>query len=922
MTTGAMGRLIILFCIFVATAFGDTSYRLSTPITPSAYNVRISPNYEGANPGPVIFEGEVTINFRTATDTNVIQLHSLDLNFTNADVTLTPSITISSVEFNETLEFAYINLSNNLQINTDYALTIRYRGPVRTDLNGFYGATYTEKGETKWVGATQFESTHARRAFPCFDEPQLKATFTVSIDRPTKYNSLSNMKRQNTTDLGNGYERDLYYPSPIMSTYLVAFVISDFVLAKQSPDQSKPVGIYTRPEAINQTEFTFDFAVKSVDKLGEYLNVNYFLTNEQLKLDHVGLPDFRAGAMENWGLVTYRESLFLYEPEESLAYYKYRVAQIIAHETAHMWFGNLVTCHWWSDAWLNEGFANYFQDYITYLIEPELRSDNVLVTGSVYSAYNADDFPTSTPISNDNVNTPSEISGNFGTITYQKGGSVIRMIHHLIGDEAFKTGLNVYLTTSQLSSGRPDQLYSGLDAGVQRYNALSAYPGFNIKDIMSSWITQPGHPVLNVEVDYVNKTISLTQRRFYSNSSYESNEIYQIPITYTTKDSIDFENTKPVFILNGSSTEIELNITEQSWVLFNIQESGLYRVNYDNESWKRISNALKGEDRNKIHNLNRAKIINDIFALYIADQVQFSQLHYIIQYLTLETDYSVWQAAISGLRKLRSRYLESDIIDELDKTSLNLVRNVINEFGYHPRPTDDYESLRNRLELLEFACDLGDTECIQHTVELFRALREKNEEVPASIRSVVYCNGLRNGDGEDYDFLWNRMLTTNLGNEERTILEILGCTSDKEKLKSYLLSVLEADSKIKVQDLTTPLSSVLKTPSNVEVVLENFSCSQWRPGYTTLESVVATIANSLRTESQFTQFEERLQSTNCLQSEIDSARKAVDGVRGNLQWAAEHKEEILTEIRNNAISTLPSCILLIAISAMAIFKSS
>ncbi|KAM3967291.1 membrane alanyl aminopeptidase [Aphomia sociella] len=917
----SVAKRIGIICLLIGLVLCDTNYRLNTPIKPSSYQITISPNFNSNNSEALTFDGEVTIRFVTNETTNQIKLHSTDLNFTTADITLSPAVSFSEANalvFNQTYDFVYINLASNLAVNVEYSLKITYRGPIRTDLNGFYGSSYMEKGEKKWVGATQMEPTHARKAFPCFDEPQLKATFTLAIDRPSVYTTLSNMKLQTTTDLENGYKRDLYYPTPIMSTYLVAFVVSQFSFAAQTSNSNRSLAIYIRPEATNQTTYTYDFAVKAVNQLSDYLGIDYFSTDQQLKLDHIGLPDFRAGAMENWGLVTYRESLFVYVPEESLPYYKYRVAQIISHETTHMWFGNLVTCHWWSDTWLNEGFANYFQDYITYLIEPELRSDNLLVTGSVYNAYNADDSASSPPISYENVNTPAEISGHFGTITYQKGGTIIRMIHHLIGDEAFKTGLNIYLNSVKLNSGYPDRLYEGLDSGIQRYNSLATYPGVTIKDIMSSWINQAGHPILNVNVNYENGTVSLSQRRFYINSTVRSNEVYKIPITYTTKNKLDFNNTKPVFVMENISADIELNITEESWVLFNIQETGFYRVNYDDASWTKIANALKGEDRTNIHNLNRAKIVNDLFAFYNADEVSFKRLYEVLDFLKSETDYSVWVAALAGLKKLRSQYLGTDALHDIDVYSLGLVENVINKLGYHPRQSDDFETLRARLELLEFACDLGHEECVKNSVDIFNALRQNNEEVPASLRSLVYCNGLRHGNGDDFDFLWNRMLTTNLANEERTIIEILGCTSDKDKLKSYLLSVLETDRKIKVQDITTPLTSILKTYSNLDTVLENFNCSQWREGYTTLDAVVTAIGSSLRSDNDFERFENLLRSTNCLENEVVSANKAIVSTRAALKWAEEHKSEVLEQVRNSGISILPSHILLTAVTALAI----
>ncbi|KAH9643218.1 hypothetical protein HF086_012880 [Spodoptera exigua] len=653
----------------------DTNYRLNSPLIPSDYQILITPYFETGDARQFTFDGTVSIQFIPSSTTNEIKLHSEDLIFTAQDVVVAvfntgntiPLNANNPLEFNTNYTFAYINLVENLQTGVQYILQIKYQGPIRSDLNGFYRNYYFQNGVKKWLGATQMEPTHARKVFPCFDEPELKATFVIGIDRPAHYQpSLSNTDIERREVLSNGYIREIFYPTPRMSTYLVAFLVSEFEAAASSLNGTNEFGIYTRPDAKNQSDYAFEFGKKVVDALGSYFGINYYSTNSHLRLDHVALIDFRAGAMENWGLIKYRESLLLYVPGQSTPYFKYRVAQIMAHETTHMWFGNLVTCYWWSNTWLNEGFANYFQDYITSFVDPSVGAGNQLVIGSVYSAYDADNSPTSPPITNIAVNSPSEISGHFGTITYQKAGSVIRMMHHLIQDEAFKYGLNFYLTMNSFNSGYPEKLYEGLHQGVQRYSALSSFPGHNISEVMSSWISQAGHPVVKVTIDYSTSVVTLTQ------------------------------------------------------------------------------------------------IINDLFALVYADEVPFSTLSSALDYLPLEPEYPGWFAALRGFSKIWHFYLgDNEVLPHVEHFILRHLESGISRLGYEERSTDSLEDQRNRMQILEFACKLEHSGCVEKTVELFRALRQNGTD----LRPVVYCTALRHGSAEDYDFLWNRMVNTNVANE-------------------------------------------------------------------------------------------------------------------------------------------------------------
>ncbi|XP_068631136.1 membrane alanyl aminopeptidase-like [Battus philenor] len=917
-------NLIVLTLTF-QNVFCDTNYRLNTPINPSEYSISITPYFDTGDDKAFKFDGEVNIKFTTTSTTNQIKIHSEDLIFTAENITVTggslPNLPRleNGLEFDNKYTFALINLQNDLLEGIEYNLRIVYFGPIRKDLKGFYSNSYYENGVKKWLGATQMEPTHARKVFPCFDEPALKAVFTLTIDRPANYKpSLSNTKIQSTTSLSNGYVREVFFPTPKMSTYLVAFLVSEFEAGANITNGVNEFGVYARPEARNQTAYAFDFGLRVVNALGDYFGIDYYSTNSNLRLDHIALPDFSSGAMENWGLIKYREALLLYVPEDSTPYYKYRVAQIIAHETTHMWFGNLVTCHWWSNTWLNEGFANYFQDYITALIESEVGSNDMLVIGSVYSAYDADNSPDSAPITNENVNSPAEISGHFGTITYQKAGSVIRMIHHLMGDDAFKYGLNAYLKANEFDVGYPEKLYASLFEGAATYNSLFAYKETNISSIMNSWISQAGHPVLQVDINYEENKITLTQKRFYINSTNESNELYKIPITLTTGLAPNFENTKPLFIMHNKVETIDVQVksTEKHWVIVNLQETGLYRVNYDIESWRLIAAALKGSDREKINHLNRAKIVNDLFAFVYADEVKFELLFEVLEFLSEETDYSVWYAAIRGLNKLRTSYLGSDALDIIEDYGLQLVDHVINKLGYEVRSTDDFVTLRNRMQVLEFACKLGHQGCLDYTVGLYRKLRQNGTEITPSLRPVAYCSGLRYGDAEDYEFLWRRMSTTNIANEARIIGDILGCTTDKTQLNKYLVSMLVEDSPIRTQDLTVPLSSVLSNYSNVPIVLEALqqNYTTWKGIFTTMDSVFSTVASSLHTSDEFKKFEDWLTScTECTEESLNSARGALAHARASVTWAEAHKADILKSLRSFS-STLSASVILISAS--------
>ncbi len=409
-----------------------------------------------------------------------------------------------------------------------------FTAPLRDDVDGLYRGSYLrsaaggtageeEEVEVVHLASTQFEPTHARKAFPCFDQPDLKATFEVSLGRIWYMSSLANMppKERGTgvpMKCNDAYVWDHYQTTVPMSTYLNAFVVSDFGYRESDGgDDGDGNGngggvrfrIWSRKEFLRRTRYAASVAPRISRFFEDYLEVPYPLP----KQDMIAIPDFGAGAMENWGLITYRENLLLYDPSLPSRSARQSIAAIVAHELAHQWFGNLVTMHRWGDLWLNEGFASYLEYLGVDAAEPEMRIMDQFVVVDVHRAMAADAWRTSREVSNE-VYTPAAIETQFDSIAYQKGASLIHMMRHFLGEETFRRGLNRYLNQRQYDSAARNDLFAALEEQTEQLpkGGLEDLPeGVTLREVMESWTVQPGYPVVTVTVDYERGSISFTQ---------------------------------------------------------------------------------------------------------------------------------------------------------------------------------------------------------------------------------------------------------------------------------------------------------------------------------------------------------------------------------------------------------------------------
>ncbi|XP_055325495.1 uncharacterized protein LOC129579438 [Sitodiplosis mosellana] len=797
----------------------NVDYRLNTDVEPIEYTIDLTPHFdnEGGNE-PFTFDGSVIIQLQ-ATKPNVktITLHKEELDISEVSLATKskyfPSfpwnvekMAINNTTYDERTNKYSLTLEEPLAENKLYELTFKFKGKLRTDMKGFYRSSYKEGNETKYLASTQMQPMHARKVFPCFDEPRFKATFSISMNRPTHFQpTLSNTKILSSYQWRSDLVREHFEKTPKMSSYLVAFIVSEFQCRE---NDAKTFAVCSRPNAISQTEYSFDMGQKQLNKFDELFDYKY--NTHISKMAMAAIPDFSAGAMENWGLLTYRETALLYEPEVSTAMAQQRVAAVVAHEQTHMWFGDLVTCEWWSNTWLNEGFARFFQTFGTAMVETTWGLDQQFVVEQLQSVFGPDSLEDSQALTHE-VNTPDEIDDRFGSISYNKGASVIRMVEHTIGHDTFISALRNYLKANELSTSLPEKLYKAFQDEV--------HTGLDVTDFMSGWVTQPGYPVVNVNVFADRRTIALTQRKFLRNNpKHEDNTVWNIPISYATdKWNTNFTKTNAIVHLNSKSEQQHKLNDVAEWLVVNVQQTGYYRVNYDDASWKAIDKVLH-DSHETIHVLNRAQLVDDALNLARASQLNYTQALHTIHYLKNETDYVPWLSAFNNFDFILARF-KSDDAKIFKKFILGLLNKVYSHLGFYPKPDNDTRlDIYNRNNVLKYACKFGHEQCITDARAEFDKLLQTSHKIPVNLVPVVYCSVISEGSDKEWTYLWEKFQNENVAAEQVTILSALGCTKQANLITKYLDLILTDN--IRLQDKYSALVSTLMQKENFELVLD------------------------------------------------------------------------------------------------------
>ncbi|KAK3895772.1 hypothetical protein Pcinc_000525 [Petrolisthes cinctipes] len=883
--------------------------RLPTSLRPIHYELHVRPFIHGDRS----ILGSVRIELSVEEATDNITLHINDIITKNATITVTPansteeSVTITQHLYDHRRQFYTARLNRPLVAGQTYHLYMEYQGYLNDQLAGFYRSTYTDSdGNDRYIAVTHFEPTDARRAFPCFDEPAMKAKFKIFITREAAMTSISNMPLVETTASEAGWEMDEFEETLPVSTYLVAFAVTDFTHTDSNDNDHVLFRIWAREDAINQTQYATECGPAVLTYYETYFDVPFPLP----KQDMIAIPDFAAGAMENWGLITYRETALLYDEELSSARNKERVARVIAHELAHQWFGNLVTLEWWNDLWLNEGFASYVEILGTDHISPDWEIENLFVTENLQSVMELDSLESSHPISVP-VGDPDEINQLFDGISYDKGASIIRMMNYFLTEDTFRKGITDYLTSLEYSNAVQDDLWAYLTTAAEEDNTLPE--DTTVKMIMDTWTLQMGYPVITVTRTQDGTSATLTQERFLSVENerrYKADEYrWWVPITYTTQDNPDFDATHAEDWIKDTEAQITLADSlpaSDKWVIFNLQQTGYYRVNYDENNWGLLVQQLE-TDHTVIHVASRSQLIDDALDLARAGKLSYSTALNVNSYLSEETEYFPWASAMANLGYMEGMFSRRGGYGSLRKYLLSLLEPLYDSVGFDD-PIDDPQLDHYKRNLaMSWVCQLNNKDCVDRSVTLYQEwMNDPNAgTITPNQKSTVYCTGIAEGGEAEWNFAWNQYLTTNLGTERDIILTALGCTKEIWILSRYLEMSITEGSGIRRQDASRSIDAVARNDVGRDLawnfIRDNwYQISDYLGTFTSMGDLVLYVSSDFNTPEEKHQLELfKEQHLEDLGSATFAVDQAIESTDNNIAWMDNYYEGILQWLINN-----------------------
>ncbi|XP_063689885.1 puromycin-sensitive aminopeptidase-like isoform X2 [Bolinopsis microptera] len=729
---------------------------LPSTVVPSNYTLYLHPDLVKNS-----FSGKETIDVEVKESVNAVKMNSAEIEIQSASFTSGGNtVSSSDIKTNAEDETLTVTFPGSLPLGSGQ-IHLNFTGILNDKLRGFYRSCYTAGDGSKHpIAVTQFESTDARRAFPCWDEPAIKATFDVTLVSPVASVALSNMPAVKE-EVQDSIKITTYDRTPIMSTYLVAFVVGEFDYVEARDKNDVLIRVYTPVGKKEQGEFALDVAVKTLPFYNDYFEIPYPLP----KMDLIAIPDFAAGAMENWGLVTYRETALLVDPLNTSSGTKQWVALVVGHELAHQWFGNLVTMQWWTHLWLNEGFASWIEYLCVDHCFPSWDIWLQYVNMDFSRALELDALDNSHPIEVP-VGHPEEVDEIFDAISYCKGNSVIRMLHNWLGAEKFRKGLALYLKRHQYKNALTEHLWA----------ALEESSGQPVNKVMSTWTGQIGYPMLTVEVVETSDsvTLNLKQQKFCANGDNSSDQQWLVPVTVVTQS----RDTPQTYLLDGREGQIVLEGARPGdWVKVNPNQIGLFRVKYSDDLLKRLLPAVKNQ---ALSSADRLGIQQDLFALAKAGYSSTANLLTLMGSYSTERNYVVLSSINTNLSDLGGLFNHLPCYQQFKAMRRQIFSKILTEVGWENKETDGHTDALLRSMLIGTLGHSGDTEVIEKCNDMFKQHISGGKQIPADIRGSVYSTVRANGGNDEYQDLLTLFNKTDLHEERDRIQRVLGCGPDAD----------------------------------------------------------------------------------------------------------------------------------------------
>lgn len=737
------------------------------------------------------YNGTVRIDGELAKPTNEIVLNTLELKVHKAAALVSQSKSDQSWESSglsedKKAQRTTITFPDSLPVSQRASVTVEFSGELNHDMAGFYRSQYKPAApaaasvprddEWHYMLSTQFEACDARRAFPCFDEPNLKATFDFAIEIPEDQVALSNMPVKDTQASSDGAKKTVYFArTPVMSTYLLAWAVGDFEYIEACTDRKYngkeiPVRVYTTRGLKEQGRWALQHAPKIIDYFSEQFEIDYPLP----KSDILAVHEFTHGAMENWGLVTYRMTAILFDEKLSDSRFRNRVAYVVAHELAHQWFGNLVTMDWWDELWLNEGFATWAGWLATDHLHPEWEVWPQLVHEGLQEAFSLDGIRASHPIQVP-VRDALDVNQIFDKISYLKGCSMIRMLASNLGVKVFLQGIALYLKEHAYGNAKTTDLWS----------AMSKVSGVDVNSIMSSWIEKIGFPVVTVTESAADNglEISLEQSRFLRTGDVKPEDdktIWWVPLALKGKTG-----SQGVEALTLESKESSIHGVDKDFYLINADATGFYRVNYPESRLQKL-----GAQLDKLSSEDKIFITSSAADLAFAGYGTTAAFLSFVRGLTKETHYRVLSTALDGINGLKSIFGDDeDVKNGLQKLTLEVIDKALKELGWDAKSGEDFNTGLLRKRVLVAAIANGHQETIDEGVKRWTALRadpEKNA-LPADLRTPVYRAAMRTDPANTVKTLKDEWYTTPAVDGKEICLQVLSQVQDEGLIKDVIL---------------------------------------------------------------------------------------------------------------------------------------
>jgi aminopeptidase N len=768
-------RVWILLLVFFALTplkaekpfdFANTPGKLSKSIRPADYAVFIRPDVAGLK-----FTGNETVRLNVDTVTREIVFNALEIAINEAridDQTL-PS---SAIKVDAKTESVTISLKEALEPG-EHQLALKFAGKINQFGRGLYYARYQEQGSgvKKIFLGTQFEATDARRFFPCWDEPVFRARFQLTVVVPENWMAVSNMPIATERRVAEGREVS-FEPTPSMSSYLNVLCAGEFDSIESQIDGVK-LRIITTKGKSEQGRYALESTARILHYYNDYFGIHYPLP----KLDQLAIPGGFGGAMENWGGITYYETALLFDPQNSSVITKQRVFEVIAHEVAHQWFGDLVTMAWWDNLWLNEGFASWMGTKCTAHFNPQwevwlakaMPRDPARRIGiSKEQAMEGDARSTTHPIQQPVVN-EADANSAFDDITYKKGQSFIRMLESFIGEEPFRDGIRRYINAHKYSNATTADLW----------NALNEASGKPIAEIAAGWTEQPGFPLVTVKRG-TGGDVTLLQQRFAIGFRDDLGVLWKIPLTYL----IDGQSASATLLMSDKQAQLR-DVPDDHALKLNVDGAGNYRVAYDAPSWKLLLATLPG-----MNAPDKVNLLSDAWAFVEAGGQPLAYYTGLIARLPEDTTLAVCEQMINVFDFINHLLVGAPEIEQFRTYAREVLSPPLGALTFQPKPGEPPTASLLRASLLQELGLVGDDQTIRQCRQNFESYLKNPASLQPDLRAPTFAVAMRHGDARAWEKLHELGVKTTSTEEKQIYYDALAFATDPALIKKTLAIAL------------------------------------------------------------------------------------------------------------------------------------